>query len=212
MKQYDYIIEGNKRRWLIYAAALIIILLICWFVWQRAHTPQTVTAISQQQAETPAGVELAAKNAHIDMLQSQLEEAAKQIAQLKDKPPVEVVKTVPVEVVKVVEVEREKRGADFAMLTDPKQPEKAVNPKELEKLPADTAISLNQYNVYAYKKIIRGVNVYPDWGELAQSKFKLDEVSVDWSKRITKDGQYLGVTGAYNFDREQSKIGLRYSF
>lgn len=63
-----------------------------------------------------------------------------------------------------------------------------------------------------YKKIIRGINVYPDWGEVAQSKFKLDEISVDWSKRITKDGQYLGVTGGYNFDRAQGKVGLRYSF
>ena len=207
-----YIIEENKRRWLIYAAALIVILLVCWFVWQRAHPPQTVTAISQQQAETPAGVEVAAKNAHIEMLQSQLEEATKQIAELKNRPPEEIVKTVPVEVVKVVEVEREKRGADFAMLTDPKQPDKTVNVKDIEKLPEDTSISLNQYNVFAYKKIIRGINVYPDWGELAQRKFKLDEISVDWSKRVTKDGQYLGVTGAYNFGREQGKIGLRYSF
>lgn len=207
-----YIIEENKRRWLIYAAALIVILLVCWFVWQHAHPPQTVTAISQEQAETPAGVELAAKNAHIEMLQSQLEESAQQIAELKNRPPEEIVKTVPVEVVKVVGVEREKRGADFAMLTDPKQPDKTISPKELEKLPEDTAISLNQYNVFAYKKIIRGINVYPDWGELAKSKFKLDEISVDWSKRITKDGQYLGITGGYNFDREQGKIGLRYSF
>ena len=207
-----YIIEEDKRRWLIYAAAFIVILLACWFVWQRAHPPQTVTAISQEQAETPAGVELAAKNAHIEMLHSQLKEAAQQIAELKNRPPEEIVKTVPVEVVKVVEVEREKRGADFAMLTDLKQPDKAVTPKELEKLPEDTSISLNQYNVFAYKKIIRGINIYPDWGELAQTKFRLNELSVDWSKRITKDGQYLGITGGYNFDREQGKIGLRYSF
>ena len=205
----NYIMEGNKRRWL---AALSVILLVCWFIWQRAQPPQTVTAISQQQAEMPAGVELAAKNAHIEMLQSQLEEAAQQIVELKNRPPEEIVKTVPVEVVKVVEVEREKRGADFAMLTDQKRPDKTVNPKEIEKLPADTAISLNQYNVFAYKKIIRGINIYPDWGDLAQRKFRLDEISVDWSKRITKDGQYLGVTGGYNFDREQGKIGLRYSF
>lgn len=206
------LMEEKKRRWLIYAALLIVIMLVCWFVWQRVHHPQTITAISQQQAETPAGVELAAKNAHIEMLQSQLNDAARQIAELKDKPPVEVVKTVPVEVVTTIEVEREKRGADFAMLTDPKQPDKAVNPKELEKLPEGTSISLNQYNVFAYKKVIRGVNVYPDWGELAQSKFRLNELSADWSKRITKDGQYLGITGSYNFDREQGKIGLRYSF
>lgn len=146
------------------------------------------------------------------MLKSQLEEAAQQIKELKNKPPDTIVKTVPVEVIKTVEVERQKFGADFAIVTDPKQPDKQVNLKEVEKLPADTTVTLNQYNVFAYKKVIRGINVYPDWSKAVQGKFKLDEVTADVSRRISKDGKYIGVVAGYDFEHDKAKAGLRYSF
>jgi len=197
------------------AAILLGVLILCvagYFIWQHYHQPQPVTAESQQQAETLQGVDLAAKNAHITMLQSQLDEAAQQIAKLKNKPPDTIVKTVPVEVIKTVEVERQKVGADFAIVTDPKQPDKQVNFKEIEKLPADTPVTLNQYNVFAYKKVIRGVNVYPDLSKAVQGKFKLDEVTADVSRRITKDGKYIGVIAGYDFIHDHAKAGIRYSF
>ncbi|SMC63045.1 hypothetical protein [Sporomusa malonica] len=183
-----------------------------YLVYQYFNQPEPVTTLSQEQAETSAGVEKAAENAHVKMLQEQLDEAAKQIAELKNKPPDTIVKTVPVEVPKIIEVERKKSGADFAIVTDPANPDKQVDLKEIEKLPADTSVTLNQYNVHAYKKVIRGVNVYPDWGEVAQGKFKLDEVTVDISRRISKDGKYIGVTAGYNFKYDHAKTGIRYSF
>ena len=195
--------------------AMLGVLILCvagYFTWQHFHKPQPVTAESQQQAETPQGVNLAAKNAHITMLQSQLDEAAQQIAKLKNKPPDTIVKTVPVEVTKVITHEVEKRGADFAIVTDPKQPDKQVNFKEIEKLPPDTPVTLNQYNVFAYKKVIRGVNVYPDLSKAVQGKFKLDEVTADVSRRITKDGKYIGVVAGYDFNHDHAKAGIRYSF
>ena len=204
--------EVKGRRWPIYAAVLILFLVVAYFAWQHLHPAQPVTPMSQDKAETADGVALAAANAHVKMLQGQLEDAAKEIAKLKDKPPDVVVQTVPVEVPKIVEAERKKSGADFAIVTNPKETDKAVDLQQISKLPDSTPVTLNQYNVFAYKKIIRGVNVYPDWGELGQRKLKLNELSVDWSKRITNDGKYLGITGAYNFDREQAKVGLRYSF
>jgi hypothetical protein len=73
-------------------------------------------------------------------------------------------------------------------------------------------VTLNQYNVFAYKKVIRGVNVYPDWSEAVQGKFKLDEVTADVSWRITKDGKYLGVVAGYDFKYDHGKAGIRYSF
>lgn len=133
-----------------------------------------VTGESQQQAETPEGVELAAKNAHINMLQSQLEEAAKQIASLYNRPPDKVIKTVPVEVVKTVEIEREKRGADFAIVTEPKQPDQQTDLKEIKKLPANTPVTLNQYNVFAYKQKLRSIEITPDWSDAVRGKWKLD--------------------------------------
>ncbi|TWH48570.1 hypothetical protein [Sporomusa sp. KB1] len=197
------------------AAILLGVVLLCvggWMLYQHYNQPEPVTAESQQQAETPAGVELAAQNAHITMLQSQLQEAANQIAELKNKPPDTIVKTVPVEIEKVVIKEVEKRGANFAIVTDPAQPDKQVNLQEVTSLPAETPITLNQYNVFAYKKVIRGVNVYPDWSKAVQGKFKLDEVTADVSRRITKDGKYLGVVAGYDFRHDYGKAGLRYSF
>jgi len=201
----------TKRQALILLGVLILFV-AGWFTWQHFHQPQPVTAESQQQAETAAGVELAAKNVHINMLQSQLDEAAQQIAELKNKPPDTIIKTVPVEVIKTVEVERQKSGADFAIVADPKQPDKQVNLKEIAKLPADTSVTLNQYNVFAYKKVIRGVNVYPDLSKAVQGKFKLDEVTADVSRRITKDGKYIGIVAGYDFNHNHAKAGIRYSF
>lgn len=202
----------TKRQAAILLGVVLLVLVGGYFVYQHFHQSQPVTAESQQQAETPAGVDIAAKNAHITMLQSQLAEAAQQIAKLKNKPPDTVIQTVPVEVIKIVEIEREKSGANLAIVTDPTQPDKQVDLKEVEKLPADTAVTLNQYNVFAYKKVIRGVNVYPDLSKLAQGKFKLDEVTADVSQRITKDGKYLGVVAGYDFKYDHAKTGIRYSF
>ncbi|BBB91075.1 MAG TPA: hypothetical protein PKA28_10935 [Methylomusa anaerophila] len=203
----------KNRRVLLWALALLIIAALAWFVWEKLHPAQPVTGESQHQAETTEGVALAAKNAHITLLESQLTEAAKQIAELKNKPPVTVVQTVPVEVVKTVEVERQKSGADFAIVTEPKNPDKQVDLKQVAELSADTAVTLNQYNVYAYRKVIRGVNIYPDWAESVKNAGpRIREVSFDVSQRITKDGKYLGVVGGYNFKHEEVRIGLRYSF
>ena len=191
---------------------VVLLVVTGYFAWQHFNQPQPITAESQQQAETPQGVDMAAKNAHIDMLQSQLQEAANQIAKLKNKPPDTIVKTVPVEVIKTVEIERQKSGADFAIVTDPKHPDKQVDLKEVAKLPADTTVTLNQYNVFAFKKVVKGYNVYPDWGEAARGKLKLNEINYDVSRRITKDGKYLGVVAGYDFKHDEAKAGIRYSF
>jgi len=207
----EYMFSLTKRL----ATILLGVVLLCvagWLLYQHYHQPQLVTAESQAQAETPAGVEKAAENAEVKMLKSQLAEAAQQIASLKNKPPVTVVKTVPVEVIKTVEIERQKSGADFAIVADPVNPDKQVNLQEVASLPEDTPVTLNQYNVFVYKKVIRGVNVYPDWSKLAQGKFGINEVTADVSRRITKDGKYIGVAAGYDFKHDHAKAGIRYSF
>ncbi|MBP2636013.1 MAG: hypothetical protein H6Q72_1920 [Firmicutes bacterium] len=186
--------------------------LLGYFIWQHLQQPRQVTTLSQVQAEKASGVELAAKNAHIVMLQSQLNEAANQIAELKNKTPDTIVSTVPVDIIKTVEVEQQKVGADITIVTDRVNPDKQVNLEALEKLPANTQVNLNQYNVFAYKKVIRGVNVYPDWEEAVQGKFKLKEVTVDINRRISKDGKYIGIVAGCNFKHNSGKVGIRYSY
>lgn len=204
------IINKQKRRWLLYATALIIICIVGYFIWQHFHKAQPVTPMSQQQAETPAGVELAAKNAHIAMLQGQLEEVAKQVEEYKNKPPDKIVVTEVKEIIKVVE--RAAVGADFTMVTDPAHPEKQADLKGIEKLPAGTSVTLNQYNVFAYRKKFQQIEITPDWAELAQGNFKLDEAGYAINKRITKSGKYMGFKAAYNFKHEEAKGTIVYTY
>jgi hypothetical protein len=201
----------NKR--IIYFIVAIAVLVGGYFAWQHFNQPEPVTTLSQEQAETPAGVQQAADNAQVKMLQSQLDEAAKEIARLKNKPPDKVIKTVPVEVIKVVTKEVEKRGADFGMLTDPDHPDKKVNLNEIAALPEGTTVNLNQYNVYAYRMVLRGINVMPDWSEsIRNGSIRIQEVTFDVSRRITKDGKYLGGVLEYDFKHDEAKAGIRYSF
>ncbi|MDF2634154.1 MAG: hypothetical protein K0R78_1028 [Pelosinus sp.] len=197
-----------------YVVVMIVVALlggVGYYYWQQ-YTKKSVIYESQKQSETASGVALAAKEAHIYMLQSQLEEAAGQIAALKNKPPDTIIKTVPVEVLKVIEVERKKRDADFAIVTNPNEPDKKLDSKEIEKLSPDTQITLNQYNVYAYKKIVRGVTIYPDWSKTIHGNLKLQEISADISKKMSKDGKYIGVALGYNVEDSKFKLGLRYTF
>jgi hypothetical protein len=200
----------NNKKLIAYTLVAVIIVIGGYFLYQHFHQPQPVTAESQVQAETPAGISLAAHNAKVGMMQDQLDQAAQQIAALKNKPPDTIIQTVPYEVTKVVTQEVEKRGADFAIVTDPKNPDKSVDLNEVAKLPADTPITLNQYNVFAYKKIIRGIDVYPSFTAITPTG--VSEVTYDVSRKISNDGKYLGVVGGYDFDNKKAKIGLRYTY
>jgi hypothetical protein len=183
--------------------------IVGYFAWQN-HTAKVATYESQIQAQTIDGVELAAKAAHVDMLQSQLKDTAGQIAKLANKPPDTIIKTVPVEVEKVVIKEVEKRGADFAIVTDPNNQNKTPDIEEIKKLPDSTPVTLNQYNVFAYKKLLRDITVYPSFTGFTPSG--VSEVDYGVSKKITKDGKYLGVVAGYEFDDKKAKVGLRVTF
>lgn len=192
------------RKPLLYVALAFMIVIAGYFAWQYFHPPNPVTYESQQQAETPAGVDQAAQAAHITMLRSQLQEAADQIAKLQNKPPDVIYQTTVQQVPAQVAANVNTAGADFAIVTDPAHPGQAV---DLTTLKPDNPVTLNEYNVYAYKKIIRGINVYAN-----RSLNGVGEISVDVSRRITKSGKYIGAAAAYDLDNKQAKIGLRFAF
>lgn len=203
----------SKRQAAMLLGVILLVVLVGCFAYQHFNQPETVTTLSQEQAETSAGVQQAADNAQINMLQSQLSEAAQQIAAIKNKPPEKVVVTIPVEVPKIVEVERKKSGADFAIVTDPKHPDKPVEIDQVARLPEETTVNLHQYNVYAYRKVIRGFNIMPDWAEsIKRGSPRIQEVTYDVSRRISKDGKYIGGVIGYDFKHEEAKAGFRYTF
>ena len=195
--------------------AFILFVIVCfvgYVIYGYYHQPQLVTMESQRLAEMPAGISLAAQNAKVAMIQGQLNDAAQQIIFLKNKTPETIVKTISYEVTSVVTKEVKNRGAEFAIVTNAKKPEKQVNLKEIENLPGDSQVVLNQYNVFAYKKIVRGVTIYPDWSAAIKRNIKINEVTDDISRKISNDGKYIAITAGYEFVNKRGKAGLRYSF
>lgn len=195
----DVVKNFIKEHWK-YLLGLALVLALCFFVYKQFEKVQPITYESQKQAETPAGVELAAKNAYIDMLQSQLNEAAKQITDLKNKPPDQVIHTVPIEVPKIIEAEREKRGADFAIVTDPVHPDKQVNMDEIKKLPEQTAVTLNQYNVYAYPQRLAEVSYYSN-----------NSGDAAYMSRVKVFGKTGYVGPVLKYDNSKVSVGARVS-
>lgn len=191
---------------------LILLVISGYFIYQRLHPPQTVTSESQQQAETTGGVDLAAKNAHIDLLASQLAEAAKQIASLNNQPPQYIVQTIPANVTTVVEQQRQAAKADFAIVTDPKNPEKTVDLKQVQQLPAGTPITLNQYNVQAFKQTLHQIDIMPDWSATVKGSPKLAEIDYSEAHKISNDGKYLGWKAGYDIKHSEAKAGITYTF
>ena len=197
-----------RNKTILYVVIALCIAIAGYFAYQYFNPAQPVTTLSQQQAETTRGVKQAADNAHIKLLQDQLKQTSEQIAILKNQKPDTIIKVVPVEIIKTIETERVTRGADFAIVTDPTNPTKVVDLKEVAKLPASTPITLNEYNVQAYRDHLTGFNIYHSF----TSALPISEVSVDYSKKVTKDGKYVGVVGAYDVEHSNIKAGLRVTF
>jgi hypothetical protein len=123
---------------------------------------------------------------------------------------VAVITATPATVETVAAQEVKNLGADFAIITESSQPNTMVDLKTVAKLPATTPVNLNQYNVMAYKKIIRDVTVYPSFTGINPSG--VSEIDYGVSRKITNDGKYLGIVVGYDFDNRKVKAGLRITY
>lgn len=144
-----------------------------------------VTTMSQEEAETPKGVETASQNAGVPVSPAQAKEVAREIQVIREteQVPVYVVQSTGDTVEKDSEKAVKDNHADFAILTDPSDKDKEV---DISSIPEDTKVELNQYNVQAYKPVIRQLEVgkSPDGDNI---------VGFTISKKVSKDGRYLGV-------------------
>lgn len=144
-----------------------------------------VTTMSQEEAETPKGVETASQNAGVPVSPAQAKEVAREIQVIRntEQVPVYIVQSTGATVEKDSEKAVKDNHADFAILTDPSDKGKEV---DISSIPEDTKVELNQYNVQAYKPVIRQVEVgkSPDGDNI---------VGFAISKKVSKDGKYLGV-------------------
>ena len=180
---------------------MIVAFFICGFLIYRAmNKPVEVQGTSQTIAETPQGVKITAEKAGYSLDSGQAKEVATVIREIRteNKEPLYVVQTTGKEVAKESEQARKDNKADFAIVTDKNNPDKVVSMNDIEK---DSKVELNQYNIHCYKKVIRTIDVTSN----KQATFTI-------SRKITNDGQYIGIGAGYDWENNRVIAKLSYSW
>ena len=198
-------VEAHKKL-IAYIAAGAVLICAAFLIYRHFHQPEPVTTESQTQAETPAGVEQAANKAQVGISPSQAQEAASQIRYIYTNSiiPQYTIKTTGDKAQEVAEKAQEAAGADFSIITDKSNPTEATS---LKTLPAGSTVELNQYNVQAYKKVLHTIDVSPDIHNKA-----IGEVGYMVSRKISKDGKYLGVGVSYNVEDKKTLVRVSYTW
>ena len=198
----DWILNNKYKTAQIITAVIMIILLVFFVVkaWE-AHTTKPATTMPQQQAETPAGVEKAASNAHIKLDSGQTKQVSETIREIMvtEREPVYIIQTTGDKAREVSEKASKQEKADFSIVTDKDHSDEAV---ELDKLDENETVNLNQYNVQAYKKHINTIEYYPAEKTVGYTH--------QW--KISKNGRYIGAGVDYNTDDQRVMAKITYSW
>ena len=165
------------------------------------YTTKPATTMTQQQAETPAGVEKAASNAHIKMDSGQTKQVSETIREIRvtEKEPVYIIQTTGDKAQEVSEKASKQEKADFSIVTDKDHSDEAV---ELDKLDENETVNLNQYNIQAYKKQLNTIEYQP-WEKT---------IGYTHSWKVSKSGKYLGVGADYDIDDKRVLAKVTYSW
>lgn len=197
-------VEAHKKL-ISYIAAGAVLICAAFLIYRHFHQPEPVTTESQTQAETPAGVEQAADRAQVSISPSQAQEAASQIRYIYTNSiiPQYTITTTGDKAQEAADKAQKAAGADFSIITDKSNPNKKI---DVSAIPATSTVELNQYNVQAYKKTLHTV-------EVGTNDMKgVDEVGYTVSRKISKDGKYIGVGASYNFDDEKAMVKVSYTW
>ena len=177
------------------------LILIAFALYHLLKPPETITVMSQEQAETTQGVKQASENAHVKIDSAQAQEIASTIREIRvvEKAPEQAVHTTGDKAQEASEKAQEATGADFAIVTNK---DTAQEVKQLDELPADTQVTLNQYNVQAYKKHINTIEYQPTE--------KVVGYTHQW--KVSKSGRYMGVGADYDIDDKRIMMKVTYSW
>ena len=179
------------------------VLFATFFIYQVLHRPSTnpVTPMTQEQAETRQGVKQASQNAQVKIDDAQAQEIASTIREIRvvEKAPEYTVQTTGDKAQEASQKAQEATGADFAIVTNK---DTAQEVKQLDELPADTQVTLNQYNVQAYKKHINTIEYQPTE--------KVVGYMHQW--KVSKSGRYMGVGADYDIDDKRIMMKVTYSW
>ena len=177
------------------------LILIAFALYHLLKPPETITVMSQEQAETTQGVKQASENAQVKIDNAQAQEIASTIREIRvvEKAPEYTVQTTGDKAKEASEKAQEAAGADFAIVTNKDTAQEA---KQLDELPADTQVTLNQYNVQAYKKHINTIEYQPTE--------KVVGYTHQW--KVSKSGRYMGVGADYDIDDKRIMMKVTYSW
>ena len=177
------------------------LILIAFALYHLLKPPETITVMSQEQAETTQGVKQASENAQVKIDDAQAQEIASAIREIRvvEKAPEYAVHTTGDKAQEASEKAQEATGADFAIVTNK---DTAQEVKQLDELPADTQVTLNQYNVQAYKKHINTIEYQPTE--------KVVGYTHQW--KVSKSGHYMGVGADYDIDEQKIMMKITYSW
>ena len=195
----------NIKNWLaghkLEVFVVLELILTAFALYHLLKPPETITVMPQEQAEITQGVKQASENAQVKIDNAQAQEVASTIREIRvvEKAPEYAVHTTGGEAKEASEKAQEATGADFAIVTNK---DTAQEVKQLDELPADTQVTLNQYNVQAYKKHINTIEYQPTE--------KVVGYTHQW--KVSKSGRYMGVGADYDIDDKRIMMKVTYSW
>ena len=195
----------NIKNWLaghkLEVFVVLELILTAFALYHLLKPPETITVMPQEQAEITQGVKQASENAQVKIDNAQAQEVASTIREIRvvEKAPEYAVHTTGSEAKEASEKAQEAAGADFAIVTNKDTAQEA---KQLDELPADTQVTLNQYNVQAYKKHINTIEYQPTE--------KVVGYTHQW--KVSKSGRYMGVGADYDIDDKRIMMKVTYSW
>lgn len=179
---------------------------LLFLLYHHLNPPQTITQETQEQAETTQGIQTAAQAAQVPIDSQQAQTAAQEIKRIAESgtSPNYVTYTTVQQAPAAEKAAQEKAGADFSIVTNKDSPDKTA---DLSSLPASTPVTLNQYNIQAYKKVLHTIDIAPD----IQNK-TIDEVGYTVSRKISSNGKYIGIGATYNIDEHKTMVKVSYTW
>ena len=195
----------NIKNWLaghkLEVFVVLELILIAFALYHLLKPPETITVMPQEQAETTKGVKQASENAQVKIDDAKAQEVASTIREIRvvEKAPEYAVQTTGDKAQEASEKAQEAAGADFAIVTNKDTTQEV---KQLDELPTDTQVTLNQYNVQAYKKHINTIEYQPTE--------KVVGYTHQW--KVSKSGHYMGVGADYDIDDKKVMMKITYSW
>ena len=204
-------ITGFIKEHIVTIGLILAVLLLAYNNYLQKQAISKVTFSSQEQAETAAGVHQAAADADVKLDAGQEKEISTVIKEIRttEQVPVYVVQTTGANLNNAAETARERAEADFSIVTrdttstdttDKILPSEAS--QTAEAITDNTPVTLNQYNIQAYKKHINTIEYQP-WE-------KAIGYTHQW--KVSKSGRYIGVGADYDIDDKRVYAKVAYSW